>query len=412
MRFIGDFALLRMRRGRRPSARTMWVIPAQAAMLATQLLVAILLARLLSVHDRGMVLGALLLIGLGVTATSGGLTLRAARAAANCEGYGRGMAMVLTLYATVTLGLLALLSTTLPSQEDLIFGLLMIAFGPLGVLTNCLSSTAAGEGRLLTSVLIQWLPSLTAALGICMFILLRLPLSVEIALSLYLSGNALAAVVGAFNAYRSGVFNTTARSVSSFGQILRESLLMSPAAISQLLGLRLDSLLLTYISGPAALSIYAAANSMASPIQMPVAAARGRIIARGRKTLSDPMPLAKMSVAWILLCITLVLLAAPLVVRLFGPDYAVALTVLPVLALAGGLQLVRDVMASSLLGVGEAKRVSIVEVVLAIISLPIYLSMIAWNSYMGAAIASCVVYAMAGIVFLNLIRNRTSGGAF
>lgn len=385
-------------------------MPAQAGMMGTQLLVAVLLARSLTVRDRGTVLGALLLIGLGVTLVSGGLTVRAARAARVPEAYGRSMGICIGLYGVATIPILWILAASLPGHHSSVFSLLVLGFGPLGVLSNALASTTAGEGRLFVSVVIQWLPSLTAAVGIGVISLAALKLTVEWALALYLLGTAFAGVMGAVSAARAGVFDTGQRRVSNSLRIFRESLWMTPAAASQLLGLRFDSLLLTYIAGPGALSIYAAANSMVSPMQIPVSAGRGRIIARGEKTLKAPRSTFYLSSVWLLLSGAAVLLASPLISLLFGHDYAQATLILPALVLAGALQFVRDVMANTLLGAGFAKGVSGLEVLLAGSSLPIYLVMIHWQSYLGAALASSMVYSMGVAAFYWLIRRRPQIG--
>lgn len=380
----------------------------QACCVVTQLLVGVIMARVLSVDGRGRVITALLIVGIALAALTAGLYPSLSRAAGSQTPLGRPLLFILLGVA---------LSAALACQAGAVaVGLAhgwrweFLALGPLGLMGGASAAVCAGAGRLIWSALIAWAPSLTALTMLGVALWYGFSLNDETMLRYYVLGNAVGLLLSipGWMLIAGGLAQGRPGSTENFRAFLGQAAWLHPAVFAQLLSLRLDVLLLSIIKGPGEVSIYNAAMSFASPLQLPLLALKGRVIGTALAIVQHPRRVLKLSAAWIAAGAIGLACSLPLVTVVFGDAYAAARPLAAGLLLAGSFLYGRDLLAAVLMGHGRGRQVAVTEAIVLGVAAPVYLgSVYAWGSA-GAVIASCSVYAVGCAMYLKQLQNIRS----
>lgn len=377
----------------------------QASTIATQIIVGIGLARSMSVADRGSVIAALLITGLSVSLLAGGLSAATAQAASLGESLGnRFVATVLTI-ACVSGPVTALVVNLTPGVAEATWVWQLLVLGPLGVLGTCGSAVASGTGRFLTAATIQFAPPVTALVALIALELLGRT-TTHAVVSGYVAGNALAVLltIVSLRANIVRLYTSSSESPQRFKRFVRQAAWMHPSSVSQLIGLRADTVMLAFMGGPSALSRYNVATSYSSALQLPNILLRGRMIARGPQTLDNPARITRSIGLWLGVGGSALLMALPIIPVVYGEHYNSAMRIAAILIVAGILLFIRDIQANTLMGAGYAKHVALIEGALALTSIPVYGFAIYFDGAEGAAIGSIAVYGSGVALFWMRIR--------
>lgn len=387
--------------------------------LALGLVTGVLTARLLSPNDRGVLVGVLVwnstIAYLALGGLNDALTYRARGSVAVSLSLRRAFRRVLFVYGSVGVAASAFIAVVIARESGpaaTTVALACSAMIPLHAYTQLRLVPLWISGRFALLNILRPVPATVYAVGLFALASLGL-LSVTSALVCLSAGSVVAAIIYSRLDQRATIpvtdQKTEVRSLRKYGMgvVL--------AGIPYLANQRLDQLLLGLLAAPSKLGVYAVAVSVASVLQ---------IIGTTFEQILFPRFSARRDRSGIVLAPTLAvvcgitaavgavaaILAEPLIVAVYGPAYAGAVTSVYILVVGVVAQSASAVLSAEAKALGRLRhltRAHVAGVVVTVVMLP---AMVPVLGILGAAITSTGSYLVtAGFLFVFRGRPSPSG---
>lgn len=195
--------------------------------------------------------------------------------------------------------------------------------------------------------------------------------------------------------------------------MLRFGVLNMSSTTPNALNSRLDQLVLALLVSSAALGQYAVAVSL-SVLAGPLVMAFGHVafpsLARGERVIETVRTAVRGSIFVSVICLTVIVAAAPFVVpALFGPGYEPVTVLLLVLAPGAAVVVVNQVLGDILRGLGRPGAVAVCEWIGIVSTIAGLVLLVPHLGVMGAAVTSTVTYTLVFVLLFCFVSRR--GGA-
>jgi O-antigen/teichoic acid export membrane protein len=203
---------------------------------------------------------------------------------------------------------------------------------------------------------------------------------------------------------------------STFRDMFKYSAELFPGIVSDLVTLRIDVFFLNYFSGAAQVGIYTVAISMANVLLYMPTAVRNVLksyVAQNSKDEITPKLTRLLIVSMILVCMILVPFVVLLVIPvLYGEEFLYSRILFLILVPGTMFWGVHSLILSDLEGRGLPRKVSVISLITAILTIILDMTLIPLMQATGAALVSTITYGigliLAVIIYRRIVKVRLS----